>query len=256
MSHRPSQVSASAQHAQVLVYRELTSPSEVVALLRLRHRIYFEERGYGTAKPFGIDLSVHDANARLFGVFRGTELVGGLRLVCRSEQALAPVLHTLRALVDDRTSEPRHGGLPSEEAFDLAKALGPRAALVDVEVGRLAVVHPYVSRGAVLQIMIATVGVLLLSRCRFYLYSCASELAKRYARVSRPRWTLLAPNVAGIGSDDFPFPKRTVAAVAAAEDTPYLEQALSYAHALHVRGFIELGAAPPPEAALANEVVR
>jgi hypothetical protein len=257
MSYRPSQVPASAAHASdVLVYRELTTPREVVALLRLRHRIYFEERGYGEAKPFGIDLSAHDVNARLFGVFRGPELVGGLRLVYRSEQALAPVLQTMHALVEGRASDPHPVGLPSEEAFDLAQALGPRSALVDVEVGRLTVVHPHVGRGAVLQIMIATVGVLLLSRCRFYLYSCASELAKRYARVSQPRWTLLEPNANGIGTDDFPFPKRTVAAVAAAEDTPYLAEALSYAHALHTRGFIELLANEPPCPALATGVAR
>jgi hypothetical protein len=238
----PSVPAPLAASREALVYRELTRESEVVALLRLRHRIYFEQRGYGKPKPLGIDLTAHDANARLFGVFSGAELVGGLRIVFRYEQALGPVLRTLHALVHDSRPAPIVAGLPSEEAFDLKQTLGPRAALVDVEVGRLAVVQPGVARGAVLQIMIASMGVLLLTRCRFYLYSCAEALAPRYARVTKPRWTLCEPTADGIASDDFPFPKRTVAAVAAAEDTPYLEQALACAHALHERGFVELSA--------------
>jgi hypothetical protein len=246
MSHGVSKLSAAPQAcAEPLVYRELTSPSDVVALLRLRHRVYFEERAYGSPKPLGIDFSIHDANARLFGVFRGAELVGGVRFVFRCEQALAPVLHTLRVMVEGRPAELSPTCLPSEEAFDLAGTLGPRARLVDVEVGRLTVLHPQVGRAAVFQIMIASISVLLLWRCRFYLYSCATALAKRYARATNPRWLLHEPLADGIGSDGFPFPKRTVAAVAAAEDTPYLEAALAYAHTLHERGFIELGAGQP-----------
>jgi hypothetical protein len=251
MSQAVSKLSAAPQLcAEPLVYRELTSPSDVVALLRLRHRIYFEERAYGSPKPLGIDLSVHDANARLFGVFLGRELVGGVRFVFRGEQALAPVLHTLHAVVAGRTAEVRPTCLPSEEAFDLAGALGPRAGLVDVEVGRLTVLPSKVGREAVSQILIASISVLLLARCRFYLYSCATSLAKRYARATNPRWTLNEPVADGIGSDGFPFPKRTVAAVAAAEDTPYLEAALSYAHTLHERGFIELATPVLPAAGL------
>jgi hypothetical protein len=54
-----------------LVFRELTAPSEAVALLRLRHRVYFEERGYGSPKPFGLDLTVClAASVWSFGVSR------------------------------------------------------------------------------------------------------------------------------------------------------------------------------------------
>lgn len=241
MSQAVSKVSAAAQVcADPLLFRELTAARDVVALLRLRHRVYFEERGYGDPKPLGIDLSVHDAYARLYGVFRGAELVGGVRFVFRHEQALAPVLHTLRAVTDGQSSEPRPSCLPSEEAFDLQSTLGARARLVDVEVGRLTMLHPRIHRGAVLQVLIASIGVMLLSRCRFYLYSCAVELAERYARATNPRWTLHEPFSDGICSDGFPFPKRTVAAVAAGEDTPYLETALAYAHSLHERGYAEL----------------
>jgi predicted GNAT family N-acyltransferase len=226
--------------AEPLLFRELTSASDVVALLRLRHRIYFEERSYGTPKPFGIDLTAHDACARLFGVFVGAQLVGGVRLVFRREQALAPVVHTLRAVIDPHAAVVTPRCLPSEEAFDLAATLGPRARLVDVEIGRLAVSHPAVGPQAVLQIMIATLAVLLLSGCRLYLYSCATALSKRYARVANPRWSAFAAIADGIGSDGFPFPKETVAAVAAAEDTPFFEQAIAYANAMQERGFIEI----------------
>ncbi len=230
--------------ATALIFRELGTPSEVLALLRLRHRVYFEERGYGRPKPFGIDLTTHDTHARLYGLFRGAELVGGLRIVFRREQALGAVLRTVRALVAGDAVGVEPASLPSEEAFDLSRTLGPRAALVDVEVGRLVVLRPGVDRGAVLEVMIATVGLLLLLPCRFYLYSCARELAARYARVTNPRWTLLEPTSDGIGSDGFPFPKSTVAAVAAAEESPYLEAALDYAHSFRERGYAELRAAP------------
>lgn len=227
-----------------LVMRELSAPAEAVAFLRLRHRVYFEERGYGSPKPFGVDLTTHDSHARFYGVFRGPDLVGGLRLVFRREQALAAVLHTLRALIVGGAPASPPASLPSEEAFDLNPALGPRAALVDVEVGRLVVLRPGVDRDAVLQIMIATVGLLLQLRCRFFLYSCARELAGRYARVTNPRWTLDEPSAEGITSDGFPFPKATVAAVAAPEETHYFERALAYAQSFHERGWAELCALP------------
>jgi hypothetical protein len=160
------------------------------------------------------------------------------------------VLHTLRAVILAGAPPTPPQSLPSEEAFDLGRALGARAALVDVEVGRLVVLRPGVDRETVLQIMIATVGLLLQLRCRFFLYSCARELAARYARVTNPRWTLLGPSAEGILSDGFPFPKQTVAAVAAPEDTPYFDQALAYARAFHEHGYAELRATPAAYSAL------
>lgn len=226
--------------ATALILRELHAPAEVLALLQLRHRVYFEERGYGRPKPFGIDLTAHDTHARLYGLFRGPELVGGLRIVFRHEQSLGVVLQTLRVLLAGDAPWAQPVSLPSEEAFDLPRSLGVRAALVDVEVGRLVVLRPGVDQGAVLEVMIAILGLLLLLPCRFYLYSCARELAARYARVTHPRWTLLEPSAAGIASDEFPFPKASVAAVAAAEDSPYLEVALDYARSFRERGYAEL----------------
>jgi hypothetical protein len=235
-----------------LVYRELHDPAEIVALLRLRHRIYFEERGYGAPKPMGIDLTAHDSRTRLFGIFRDGALSGGLRLVFRRDQPLAPVVRAVRAVVQDAVAEQHLSTLPSEEAFDLALALGARSELVDVEVGRLAVSRPAIGAGVVLRAMVATLGVIHLERCRLYLYSCAADLAARFARIASPRWLLEESVRDGIQSDGFTFPKRSVAVVAAPEDSPYFEQALIYAREIAQTGSIVLsqtgpfGGAPAP----------
>jgi hypothetical protein len=229
-----------------LVFRELAEPAEVVTLLRLRHRIYFEECAYGAQKPLGLDLTVHDLRSRLFGVFRAGLLVGGLRIVLRAEQRLAPALRAIHAVVRDSSFEDTCS-LPSEEAFALQPVLGARHALVDAEVGRFVVVRSAVDREAVLQIMVATLAVLYLERCRLYLYSCASELAERYAQVAQPRWQLNQDS-AGILSDGFPFPRLSVAGVAAVEDSPHLQGALCYARELARVGSIRLTESAVPGA--------
>src|SRR4051812_4003436 len=110
----PTHLSESRQ-----VFRELREPEEIVDLLRLRHRIYFEQSGYGTPKPFGLDLTAHDLRSRLFGVFKGTQLVGGLRLVFRTEQSSAPLLRAVRAVIAEVIATAPTDALPSEEAFDI-----------------------------------------------------------------------------------------------------------------------------------------
>jgi hypothetical protein len=118
--------------------------------------------------------------------------------------------------------------------------LGARALLIDAEVGRLIMARPSLGRDVTLQVMVATLAVLLMERCRFYMYSCAEVMAERYARVTNPRWRLTEPRQTGIGADAFVFPVKTVAAVAAAEDSPYLELAFAAAKILERGGEVGL----------------
>lgn len=220
----------------VLVFRELEDEVSVVRLLRLRHAIYFDANRYGASKPLGIDLTAHDQRARLFGVYREDELVGGLRIVCRHDQPLAPMIRAMRAVVG--AAESSSHTFPSEEAFELGRTLGAHRALIDAEVGRLFVCHDKVGRGVVRRMMIATLAVLHLMPVRLYLYSCAVALGQRYAAVAKPRWALEACEGAGIRADNFVFPTQSCAAVAALEDSPYFEQALLYAAELAETGAI------------------
>ncbi len=229
---------AAEQPLSPLLFREICDPAEVVGLLRLRHRIYFEECKYGPSKPLALDLTAHDMRSRFFGVFRGQVLAGGVRLVFRSEQPLAGALRALHAAAQDRPPGECGPLLPSEEAFELRQALGQRQELIDVEVGRLVVARPAVGRGATLAIAIATLAALHLARCRFYLYACAVELAPRFARVANPRWVLGHGAQAGIRADGFAFPKRSVAAVATLEDSPHLAEAIRCAEELARSGAI------------------
>jgi hypothetical protein len=223
-----------------LTFRELHAPSELVALLRLRHRVYVEHCGYSAPKPLGLDLTAHDARSRLFGVFRDEQMVGGVRLVLRKEQPIAPVMRAVHAVAEHAVHEQTSRCLPSEEAFDLVERMGARRELVDLEAGRLLALRPGVAPGMVDEIIIATLAVAQLASCRMYLYSCRTELGPRYARITNPRWTFAERASAGIQSDAFTFPVPTIAAVAAVEDSPYLEQALSYGEELERTGRILL----------------
>lgn len=228
-----------------LVLRELKEPDEVVASIRLRHRVYFEERGYGATKPLNLDLTAYDPRSRLFGLFRDGQLVGGLRLVFRDDQPLAAVMRTIRAVVGDVVSEQRASTLPSEEALDLAAEPGMTRELVEVEVGRLVVSRGAVSASVVLRMMVATLSVLISSNVHLYMYSCAVGMARRYAIVTRPRWTHALLEHKGIHSDGFEFPSRSCVAIASPPDSPFYELARSYVDEFVETGSITLSAALP-----------
>ena len=224
--------------------REIVDPVEVVELLRLRHRIYFEEQEYGPSKCLRLDLTAHDRRSRLFGVFQGGQLVGGWRIVLRTEQRLENLFRSLRA-VAELEPEPHSRQLPSEEAFDVPLSLGASAELVDAEIGRLTLDTSRVPPWLGFRLIPATLATTRVAGARLYLYSCATSLAKRYARVSNPRFMLDARARPGIASDRFVFPKPTVAAVAAVEDSPYRAVVEHYARQLVERGSVDLGADGP-----------
>ncbi|MET0287567.1 MAG: GNAT family N-acyltransferase [Polyangiales bacterium] len=228
-----------------VVFRELKEPAEVVTMLRVRHAVYFEQNRYGATKPLGIDLTAHDQHARLFGVWRGDELVGGVRVVCRHDQPLAPVIRAMRAVVDQGVAEQCSRALPSEEAFDLASVLGARRELIDAEVGRLFVCRERAEPGVVRKMMVATLAVLHLLRARLYLYSCAVALASRYAAVAKPRWVFEAEQGGGIRADNFVFPSQSRAGVAGIDDSPYFVQALELAAELAETGAITFTRSQP-----------
>lgn len=236
----------------VLVLRELKEPDEVVSLIRLRHRVYFEERGYGATKPLRLDLSAYDPRSRLLGLFCDHQLVGGLRLVFRDDQPLAAVMRTIRAVVGDVVREQRARTLPSEEALDLADEPEMRRELVEVEVGRLVVSRGTVSAGVVLRMMVATLAVLVAHDVTLYMYSCAVGMARRYAIVTRPRWTLALRERNGIHSDGFEFPSRSCVAIASPPDSPYYESARRYADEFAQTGAITLSSALPKSDARAR----
>jgi hypothetical protein len=233
-----------SKHPEHVEFRELVEPVEVVALLRLRHRIYFEEQHYGPNKELRLDLTAHDARSRLYGVFQDGVLVGGVRLVFRDEQALAPVFRALRAVAETEPGPDSHA-LPSEEAFQLVASLGPEHRRVDVEIGRLTLDSHVVAPWLVQHVTLAILAAVRTSCCRLYLYSCATSLAKRYARIASPQFRLETHSAPGIASDHFLFPKPTVAAVAAVDDSPYLNVIEDYAMRLAHDGVIDLGADLP-----------
>ena len=226
------------------VFQELSSPSEVVALLRLRHRVYFEQQQYGPGKPLRLDLTGHDSRSRLFGVFQAGALVGGVRIVYRTEQPLAEVFRALRDVADE-PAEPVSDALPSEEAFDLIGQVGSLRASIDAEIGRFTLAPGALSPRLVNKVMLACLAVLRAEPCGLYLYSCASSLAPRYARVANPRFSWDSHEQPGIASDGFTFPKPTVARAAAVEDSPYLDVIDMYARELCQSGAIDLSAERP-----------
>jgi len=230
----------------VLVLRELKEPSEVVSLIRLRHRIYFEERGYGATKPLKLDLTAYDPRSRLFGLFCDGHLVGGLRLVFRDDQPLAAVMRAIRAVVGDVVNEQHGRMLPSEEALDLAAEPGMGCDLAEVEVGRLVVSRGAVSAGVVLRMMVATLAVLISRNVPLYMYSCAAGMmARRYALVARPRWTFELLEGKGIESDGFEFPLRSCVAIASPTDSQFCESAQSYVDEFAQTGSITLSSLLP-----------
>jgi hypothetical protein len=81
--------------------------------------------------------------------------------------------------------------------------------------------------------------------CRLYLYSCATSLAPRYGRVTNPRFTWDAHAGPGITSDQFTFPKPTVARVAAVADSPYFDVIETFAAELREHGSIDLSVERP-----------
>ncbi|HEY6881500.1 MAG TPA: hypothetical protein VI299_25920, partial [Polyangiales bacterium] len=194
----------------------------------------------------------YDHRARLLGLFRAGELIGGMRLVFRSEQRLALVVRSVRAVIEDVVAEERTSALPSEGAFDLANVLGVRHGLVDVEVGRFVVRPAAVGPRVVLRMMVATLAVLVQLGARYYVYSCGAAMARRYAIVAKPRWTFEGNEHSGIHADGFVFPKLSCAGVASVEDSPYLEQALRYAAEFALTGSIALSASLAGEPSTAD----
>src|SRR6185312_1308401 len=138
----------------------------------------------------------------------------------RREQPLASMFRALRLVVDagDEAASMR---LPSEEAFDIAEKIGAAHELVDVELGRLTLDRAALTPNLSIRLIIATLAAAQRVGCRLYLYSCATALSKRYARVTNPRFVFAPHAGSGIASDNFTFPKPTLAAVAAVQDSPY-----------------------------------
>jgi hypothetical protein len=200
------------------VLRELDEPSEIVALVRLRHRIYFEEKGYGPTRPFGLDLTAHDARTRLFGVFQGDSLIGGARVVYRTEQRAAVVFRAVHAVANETRPLVSKPLLPSEEAFDLSTIPGLLPGDVHAEIGRFVLEGTAGTPWILARAITGLLAMLRVEGCPFYLYSCATTLARRYARIVRPIFTLEHAIADGIASDGFVFPKPTIAAVGRPKD--------------------------------------
>ena len=217
------------------MFREIRSHYEILDLLRLRHRIYFEERQYAEPKPHGLDLTPHDHLSRFYGVFRGRELVGGVRFAFRVEQETASMMRGIRQEFQWPEEEASMGQLPSEEAFDV-RIIGARASEIDVEPGRF-VLTSGLSGWVGPQVLVSVLAVLLLEGARLYLYSCGTKIGQRYARYMTPAWTL-RPQGKGLGG--FAFPTPTIAAIGSPNDSPYIQLARAAADELRVFGSILL----------------
>jgi hypothetical protein len=236
----------SPNFAGLFRFRALRAPHEVVELLRLRHRVYFEECGYGSLRPHHHDLTAHDLRSRLFGVYLGPRLVGGLRLVFRTEQPEALVLAAVRAALQEKLPLATGDGLPSEEAFDLRGAADPLLARPDVEIGRLALLRDVRNPELLFSVMLATLTALHVAGARSYLYSCARERAARFAQVANPRLVLEQPCAEGFASDHFVFPLPTVAVLSVPSDSPYFGRACAAEAELRRSGQIVLSPAAEP----------
>ena len=207
-----------------VVFREITSLEEALGLLRLRHRIYFEEHKYGNPKESGLDLTPHESCSRLFGCFRDQEIVGGIRLVYRTEQPMSKILAGLQ------NTDWKPGVLPSEVAFDFKPDMGHLYSDLAVELGRFAIVR---GNGKVItaQTLVAILGVLLHENPSFFLYSCRTRMAAHFANFFKPRWSISNPRASGFLG--FDFPKETSAHIALASDTPYISAAQAAAEELN-----------------------
>lgn len=75
-TEHPLRRATGEQQRATLIDRELTEPSDIVAFLSLRHRVYFEEHRYGVPKPLGLDLTAYAARSRMYGVFDAGSPVG------------------------------------------------------------------------------------------------------------------------------------------------------------------------------------
>jgi hypothetical protein len=226
---------------EAVLFREVCSYDEVLDLLRLRHSIYFEKHQYGDPRPHGVDITPHDHLSKLYGVFRGKELVGGVRFVFRHETPVATVIQEIQADVQDYTTR-TYRGLPSERAFDV-RGTGSEDR-IDVELGRFVLTsgqENWVSS----QVLISVLAVCLLERVRLYLYACSTKIAPRYARYMAPTWTLTESQAEGL--DGFAFPLKTIAAIGAPDDSAYLLAAQSAADELRTQGFITLPNRHPKE---------
>lgn len=203
-----------------VVFREITSLEEALGLLKLRHRIYFEKKQYGNPKESGLDLTPHEPCSRLFGCFRGREIVGGIRLVYRTEQLMS------RILVGLQNTDWKPGVLPSEAAFDCKLKMGHLYSDLAVEIGRFTIVR---GNGRVIaaQALVALLGVLLVENPGFYLYSCSTRMAAHFAKYLQPRWSISNPTAQGFLG--FDFPKETSGHIGIAIDTPYISAAQAVA---------------------------
>ncbi|HTU62406.1 MAG TPA: hypothetical protein VMF89_28295, partial [Polyangiales bacterium] len=104
----------------------------------------------------------------MLGVYQDGVLVGGSRVVLRSEQSLAGSFRALRN-VADLGPEPSSRQLPSEEAFDLAATIGSDARLVDAELGRLTLDTGVVSPVLGSRMVLATLALAHDGGARMYL---------------------------------------------------------------------------------------
>jgi hypothetical protein len=203
-----------------VVFREITSLEEALGVLRLRHRIYYEKQAYGNPKESGLDLTPHEPCSRLFGCFRDREIVGGMRLVYRTEQLMSKILVGLQ----DTDWKP--GVLPSEVAFDCKLKMGHLYSDLAVEIRRFTVVR---GNGRVIaaQTLIAILGVLLAENPGFFLYSCRARMAAHFANFFRPRWSISNPRASGFLGFDFPM--ETSGHIGIAIDSPYISAAQAVA---------------------------
>lgn len=237
-------LSPSTSHADTLLFRELSAPAEIVAFLRLRHKVYFEERGLGVPKPYGLDLTAYDARSRMFGLFRASALVGGVRLVLREPQAQAGVLRALHAVTGAGIEERSDGRFPSEEFFDICGRTGLYPELIDFEPGRLVAERPGLGRGLLREVSIALLAAAHLAGCRLYVYSASPEMCARYAPVTNPRWTVDECRHDVFEADGFRMPRTSRAAVGVLYDSPCLGRVVAYARELTSFGFARLTTDP------------
>jgi hypothetical protein len=241
------QLSPIAPHADALVFRELSTPAEIVAFLRLRHKVYFEERGLGVPKPYGLDLTAYDARSRMFGLFRGGALIGGSRIVLREPQAQAGALRALHAITGAGIEERSDGRFPSEEFFDVCGHTGLYPELIDFEPGRLVAERPGLGQGFLREVSIAVLAAAHLAGCRLYVYSASPEMCARYAPVTNPRWTIDQCRTDVFEADGFRMPRTSRAAVGVLYDSPFLARVIGYARELRSAGFARLTTAAQPE---------
>lgn len=201
---RTAGATALAPASPALCFREVTTPADLTALFRLRHRVYAAQ-GYWAHDPRGLDIDSFDRHSRFIGAWNEAgELVGGARLILPDGEPHQAYFESLGA----SAPPPRSTSFHSDKLFDFGPVMqfAARQKQIMVEFGRT-VMHPEWQRsGLGVQLVHALYGLALRYGVRFGLAAVPPRLTKFYCSLGcRPLGQSGTARAAGIDTDLVPL---------------------------------------------------